>query len=102
MNILQEDFKPYGQQVIDDLTAYAANQPGWSLAPSNYEGVRVNLDQAHGDGWFLLRLSLHDPLLPLNIESAKVGGAKEIASELAGFIARYDKLDAASLENFAK
>ena len=102
MNILQEDFKPYGQQVIDELTAYAATQPGWSLAPSNYEGVRVNLDQAHGDGWFLLRLSLHDPLLPLNIESAKVGGAKEIASELAGFIARYDKLDAASLENFAK
>ena len=102
MNILQEDFKPYGQQVIDELTAYAATQPGWSLAPSNYEGVRVNLDQAHGDGWFLLRLSLHDPLLPLNIESSKVGGAKEIASELAGFIARYDKLDAASLEKFAK
>ena len=102
MNILQEDFKPYGQQVIDDLTAYAASQPGWSLAPSNYEGVRVNLDPAHGDGWFLLRLSLHDPLLPLNIESARAGGAKEIASELAGFIARYDKLDAASLEGFAK
>lgn len=100
MNILQDDFKPYGQQVIDDLTAFAQAQPGWSLAPSNYEGVRVNLDADHGDGWFLLRLSLHDPLLPLNIESNAVGGAKKIASELAGFIARYDHLDAAALKAY--
>ena len=102
MNILLEDFKTYGQQVIDDLTAYAAEQAGWSLAPSNFEGVRVNLDEEHGNGWFLLRLSLHDPLLPLNIESNSVGGAKKIAKELAGFIAGYDKLDAAKLLDFAK
>lgn len=102
MNILLEDFKTYGQQVIDELTAYAQMQPGWSLAPSNYEGVRVNLDDAHGNGWFLLRLSLHDPLLPLNIESNSEGGARKIASELAGFIAAYDKLDAAKLLEYAK
>ena len=102
MNILLEDFKPYGQQVIDELTAYAEKQSGWSLAPSNFEGVRVNLDESHGNGWFLLRLSLHDPLLPLNIESNSVGGAKKIAEELAGFIANYDKLDAQKLLDFAK
>ena len=102
MNILQEDFKPYGQSVIDELTAYAAQRPGWSLAPSNFEGVRVNLDEAHGNGWFLLRLSLHDPLLPLNIESNSAGGAKVIAKELAGFIAQYDKLDAGKLLDFVK
>ena len=100
MNILVEDFKTYGQKVIDDLTAYVASRPGWSLAPSNYEGVRVNLDEAYGDGWFLLRLSLHDPLLPLNIESNTVGGAKMIAAELAAFIATCSKLDAAKLLNF--
>ena len=102
MNILLEDFKPYGQQVIEELTAYAQKQPGWSLAPSNYEGVRVNLDETHGNGWFLLRLSLHDPLLPLNIESNSIGGAKKIAQELAAFIAGYDKLDSAKLQEFAK
>ena len=102
MNILLEDFKAYGQQVIEELTAYAQKQAGWSLAPSNYEGVRVNLDEAHGNGWFLLRLSLHDPLLPLNIESNSVGGAKKIAKELAAFIAGYDKLDSAKLQEFAK
>ncbi len=102
MNILVEDFKTYGQTVIDALTAYAQAQPGWSLAPNNFEGVRVNLDENHGNGWFLLRLSLHDPLLPLNIESNSIGGAKIIAKELAAFIAGYDRLDAAKLMDFVK
>lgn len=100
MNIQLEDFKAYGQQVIDDLTAYAAQQPGWTLAPSNYEGVRVNLDEAHGNGWFLLRLSLHDPLLPLNIESNSIGGTKAIATELMRFLQDRDKLDITSLIAF--
>ena len=98
MNILVEDFKTYGQKVIDELTTYAETQPGWSLAPSNYEGVRVNI----GSGWFLLRLSLHDPLLPLNIESNSVGGAKKIAKELAAFIANYGKLDAGKVLEFVR
>ncbi len=100
MNILLDEFKPYGQQVIDELTAYAETQPGWSAAPSNYEGIRVNLDGDHGNGWFLLRLSLHDPLLPLNIESNEEGGAKKIASELAAFLQKYDQLDVSSLLNY--
>ncbi len=98
MNILTDDFKTYGQQVIDDLTEYAAGQPGWSLAPSNYEGVRVNLDENHGSGWFLLRLSLHDPLLPLNIESSSIGGCKKIAAELATFLTKYSLLDTAPIQ----
>ena len=102
MNIQLEDFKAYGQSVIADLTEYAAKQPGWSLAPSNFEGVRVNLDQDHGNGWFLLRLSLHDPLLPLNIESNTVGGTKMIATELAQFIKNYDKLSADKLFTYIK
>ena len=102
MNIQVEDFKTYGQKVIDELTEYASKQNGWSLAPNNFEGVRVNLDEKHGNGWFLLRLSLHDPLLPLNIESNSAGGAKKIASELAAFISGYDQLDATALLNYAK
>ena len=102
MNISLSDFKEYGNKVIEELKIYAEKKEGWSLAANNFEGVRVNLDKNCGDGWFLLRLSLHDPLLPLNIESARVGGAKEIAGELAGFIANYDKLDAKTLLDFAK
>ena len=102
MNIKLDDFKPYGLQVIEELTSYAANQPGWTLAPSNYEGVRVNLDEEHGSGWFLLRLSLHDPLMPLNIESNTVGGAKIIAKELSRFVSNCENLDSTSLMHYAE
>ncbi len=102
MNILVEDFKDYGTQVIKALEDYAAKQPGWSLAPSNYEGVRVNLDEEHGNGWFLLRLSLHDPLLPLNIESNSQGGARIIAGALKDFLSDFRQLDTAPLRKFAE
>ena len=102
MNILQEDFKPYGQSVIDALTEYAKKQSGWSIAPSNYEGIRVNLDNAHGNGWFLLRLSLHDPLMPLNIESDSIGGVLTIAKELFAFLKTCEKLDVAPVADFVK
>ena len=102
MNLLCDDFKTYGQSVIDRLTAYAGAQAGWTLAPSNYEGIRVNLDKAHGDGWFLLRLSLHDPLMPLNIESDSAGGVKTITGELYAFLSGCELLDTAALAEFVR
>ena len=102
MDLRLPDFKPYANDIIERLQAYAAAQPGWSLAPDNYEGVRVDLDADHGDGWFLLRMSLHDPLMPLNIESDRAGGVKAIARELYPFLARFDKLDTAALAAFVR
>ena len=96
-NIIPEDFKTYGQDVLAKLEKYVQEKEGWSIAPNNYEGVRVNLDKEHGDGWFLLRLSLHDPLMPLNVESDSKGGAITIIKELAGFLMSCDGLDTAKL-----
>ena len=100
MNLLLEDFKPYGLQLIEALTEYAEKQPGWSIAPSNHEGIRVNLDQAHGNGWFLLRMSLHDPLMPLNIESEQAGGVKAIAAQLYDYLRGFRELDTSKLAKF--
>ena len=94
------DFKAYGSDVIEKLQTFAAAQPGWALAPDNHEGVRVDLDKEHGNGWFLLRMSLHEPLLPLNIESDSPGGVKAIARELFPFLSTFDKLDTSSLAGF--
>ena len=102
MNILVDDFKTYGQMVIDQLKEYAKTQKSWALEQENYEGVRVNLNRCNGNGWFLLRLSLHDPLLPLNIESNSKGGAKKIATHLYQFIKEFKDLNATSLANFVE
>ena len=101
MKITEEDFKARGQAVLDDLARWAEGRPGWTEEPDNCEGVRYRLDKHHGNGWFLLRLSLHDPILPLNIESDSPGGAKTIARELAPFLAVQDGVDAEKLLDFA-
>ena len=102
MNLLLPDFQAYGSRIIEKLLAYADTQPGWTAAPNNYEGVRINLDPNHGNGWFLLRMSLHDPLMPLNIESDSAGGVLTIARELYPFLSTFDKLDTSALAAFVR
>lgn len=102
MNIGCEDFKAYGQQIIDDLTAFAGQDSTFHIVPNNYEGIRVSFDKEDGDGWFLLRLSLHEPLIPLNIESDSVGGTKKIAKKLYDFLKKYEMLDIHTLEEYIR
>lgn len=93
LKILCEDFRPYGEQVIADLSDYAKTQVGWTIAPDNREGIRISLDKDHGDGWMLLRLSVHDPILPFNAESNSKGGVQKIVDGFFAFIRRYTNLD---------
>lgn len=64
-----------------------------AIAPNNYEGVRVSCQSPQQDGWFLLRLSLHDSVIPLNIESNVPGGVALIAGRLLEFFRSFDALD---------
>ncbi len=84
--ITEKDFKACGERIIADLTAYAEKQDGWNVADDNREGIRVSFDKENGDGWFLLRLSVHDPIMPLNIESDIDGGADIILQKLYEFL----------------
>lgn len=84
--ITEPDFKAAGERIIAALGDYAAQQDGWQIVPKNYEGIRINFDSAHGDGWLLLRLSVHDPILPLNIESDRPGGVETIREQLMQFL----------------
>ena len=93
------DFKTYGKKVLDDLKEYA-DKNGWTLAPSNYEGIRISFPEGEGNGWFLLRMSLHDPIMPLNIESNDIGGNLVIAKKLYNFLSNYSDLDLKNLEKF--
>ena len=88
--ITDADFRATGERVIKELEAYAAQQDGWHIAPDNREGIRVSFDKDDGDGWFLLRLSVHDPILPLNIESDSVGGVEIIKEKVLAFLRTQD------------
>ena len=98
MPILEEDFRACGQSVIDQLEQYAESQPHWNIAPDNREGIRVSFDKEHGDGWFLLRLSVHDPILPLNVESDSQGGSQLILQELYAFLKSAKGIDISPVE----
>lgn len=100
LNIGVEDFKAYGNKVIEDLTAYAKQDRSFLIAPDNHEGIRVSFDKEHGDGWFLVRLSLHDPLIPVNVESDEKGGVRIITEKLYAFLKQYDQLDLTPIENY--
>lgn len=96
LDISQPDYSKYGNRILQELEDYSKSVKGWVLENDNYEGVRVSA----GDGWFLLRMSLHDPLMPLNIESNTNGGVRIIASQLAVFLRKYQYLDISSIEKY--
>ena len=91
--IKTEDFGAYGGKVLEAFTKFVEQEPGWSLTPNNYEGVHATCDAAHGNGWALLRKSLHDPVLPLNIESEEDGGVAKIAARMRAFLSQFDQLE---------
>lgn len=84
--ITEKDFRACGEKIIADLTSYAESQDEWQIADDNREGIRVSFDKNNGDGWFLLRLSVHDPIMPLNIESDTIGGVEVIRTKLYEFL----------------
>ncbi|MGK7914278.1 MAG: phosphomannomutase/phosphoglucomutase [Prochloraceae cyanobacterium] len=88
-----ENFKSYGNMVIEKLQEFASQQADWQIVPNNYEGVRVSCQSPEEKGWFLLRLSLHDPVIPLNIESNVAGGVTQIANRLLDFFKTFESLD---------
>ena len=58
-------------------------------------GIRINFDinGIPDSGWFLLRLSVHDPVLPINTESDISGGVKKMLSSLYHVLENIDGID---------
>ncbi len=92
------EFRSYGECVIEGLQRWceAKASEGYIIADDNREGLRVSL----GDGWFLLRLSVHDPVMPMNIESDSKGGVKKILSAIAEFFYNCRFLNTEALQDY--
>ncbi|XP_061975644.1 uncharacterized protein LOC133697223 isoform X2 [Populus nigra] len=89
-------FREYGEAVLKLLENHVESDPKLQKAPVNYEGVRVS---GFG-GWFLLRLSLHDPVLPLNIEASSHEDAVKLGLAVASAVKKFPALDTSALDKF--
>ena len=97
--INDENFKEYGKQVLEQF-AERARDAG-CIMPESFEGIRISFKggpEADGaEGWLLLRLSLHDPVMPLNIEGTTPGSLEKIKRTAALLLTGFDKLDMSAL-----
>ena len=89
--ITGEDFKEYGKQV---LTAFEnrAKEKGYAIAPNSYEGIRITFDSDEVKGWLLLRMSLHDPQMPLNVEGVREGDCDKLYDIVIELLDGFDRL----------
>ena len=92
LNIKAEDFRTYGQNVIDELEKFAQNNKDCKIADDNREGIRITTPY----GWMLLRLSVHDPVMPINFESDDIGGTAKNVEFFRSFYERFELLDLSS------
>lgn len=98
IKITETDFKPVGNALIAKVEEFANETKSWKLADDSKEGVRVSFGKRSGDGWFLLRLSVHDPVMPINIESNVEGGVKKILQNLYDVIKTESGFDFSAIE----
>ncbi|RZC83599.1 hypothetical protein C5167_046384 [Papaver somniferum] len=91
-------FRDYGEAVLKHLENTVDSETKLQKAPVNYEGVRVS---GYG-GWFLLRLSLHDPVLPLNIEAPSKEDAVKLGLAVLGAVKNFSALDTSALDKFVQ
>lgn len=91
-----EDFKEKGLFVIENLKKAAEKDERLTLAPDNYEGVKLSAKS----GRVIVRLSVHDPVMPVNFESDYMGGNRQTAEILYGYLKEYSFLDTTNLKKF--
>mmetsp|Transcript_28230 Transcript_28230/g.31739 ORF Transcript_28230/g.31739 Transcript_28230/m.31739 type:complete len:653 (+) Transcript_28230:25-1983(+) len=62
-----------------DIETHCDEQPEWSVDRENLEGIRVSTQK--DGGYFLLRKSLHDPVMCLQVEATSKEAAKKLITE---------------------
>ena len=99
-NITEENFREIGEKLIEDIKKRAEENDEMVLATDNYEGVRVSFKDEKRNGWFLLRLSVHDPVMPFNTESDTEGGCAEICKSFYEMVKNVKGIDFTPIQEF--
>ena len=83
--IVGDDFSRIATDTMNGLRQFVSQIEGWEEVSQNHEGLRVMCNNESEQGWFLYRLSLHEPVTPINIEADVVGGTDVIIKKLKMF-----------------
>jgi len=85
-------FKQVSQSMIENCDS----TNDWTLDEDNLEGVRVRLSSG---GFFMIRQSLHDPVISMQVESISQEEASEkVLKPLLSMFSKHDSLDYSALE----
>ena len=101
LKLTADNFRPDGEAVIACIKAARDSREDW-MANTDYEGVKVTIRLTGGEGFFLARLSLHDPVLPINFESDVPGGVAAMAKQLYDVVKGCKNVDLTPLAELAR
>lgn len=102
LKITAPDFKAYGGEMIALVNRAAKNADGVRIADDSYEGTKIIFNAPDINGFFIFRLSVHDPIIPVNFEAAVSGSVSKMAKVLSAWLAETTGLDLTPLTEFSK
>lgn len=81
------------RKVLTSFKKYISEIKSSQLEKNNFEGVRATFKARWQEGWCILRKSVHDPVLVLNIESYVNNGAMAILNSLIPFFEKFQFIE---------
>lgn len=96
LDLIGYDWRDMVEKIIPRLSALSERI--LKIPDESYEGIRAYIQHAHG--YFIVRASVHDPVLPIYIEADKEGGALSVAKFLYSFLKGFRGVDCAPLVDF--
>ncbi|MGL4763275.1 MAG: phosphomannomutase/phosphoglucomutase [Sarcina sp.] len=98
LNINAQDFRSYGISILDKFKKKVENSDELVLVEPNYEGIKFYLKNTKS--WVLIRLSLHEPILVINLEADRTGMEEHITELLKDMLAEFKFLSLRVLEEY--
>ncbi|MFC2138011.1 phosphomannomutase/phosphoglucomutase [Bacteroidota bacterium] len=100
LRILSQNIETESNRIIQTFKQFSDTIPGWKVVINNFDGIRISADKFFGDGWLLLRLSLHEPVLVLNIESGSKRGMMMILKRAVKLLSRITSVNISTLNTY--
>lgn len=93
LKINSDNFKEYGNLILNKFEEFIKNSEVFKMAKESHEGVRAIYEKDNIKGFILVRMSLHDPIIPINIESNNEKGTDLILDLIKPFFEQFELLD---------